>query len=434
MDEMKKTHFDVAGSSLALGVPFTKVDQEKRIVSGFATLDNVDTQGDVVTAEASLEAFKTGRSNLRESHTNIAVGKVVNFREEEYYHAEDDAMYKGIYVDAYISKGAPNVWEKVLDGTLAAFSIGGSVLESKSEFRKGANGEGKQVRVITKYALTELSICDAGANQLANVFSIQKVAGSNGETVVEGDVVEIDLRNVLYCKKDGRAIKTTLDSANCTICEEPMQNTGWFETTGNEEENVSKVKELVNKFNDSKKGGNTLEKEQEVKTHGDHPEDNETVDSASVENLSLEDATKTESDDQIIDVPAGEASAEEVKEIKSNDEVAKAISDFQGKIEDALKKGSEEQQEAIKSLEEKFTKSVTDFEEKFNSLNTEGAELKKRFDELQGKVENVEKNLGEVSKVTASKKSGDLGGESNNETIAKSTGSFWSGNFFSVDQ
>jgi len=444
--EIKKTHFDVAGPALQLTVPFAKVNEDKRIVSGFATLDNVDTQGDVVTAEASKEAFDKSRFNLRESHTNIAIGKVLNHREEEYYSADDDKVYRGIYVDAYISKGSPLVWEKVIDGTLQAFSIGGSVKESKSEIRKSADGKAHQVRVITKYDLTELSLCDAGANQLANVFSIQKVAGSDN-TVVEGEIVNIDIRNVLYCKTDGVAIKTTLEKTDCTICSRPMENIGWFETAG-DEENVAKVRQIVKSFKDSEEGGNEVADNEELH-HGDNEEVNATVDSASAEDLPVEEATKTESDDQIVDVPAGAEStepAEETTDEKSDedkaededkdttdDEIVKTISEFQDKIKETLEKGQREHKEALEGLEDKFAKTVDAFETKFNELRADGEGLRKKFDELSGKVETVEKSLGQVAKTTASKKSGDLGGSASENTITKSSGGTWGGSIFSVD-
>jgi hypothetical protein len=47
---IEKSHWSSDGESLHLSVPFTKVNREKRTVSGFATLDNVDQTGDVVTA------------------------------------------------------------------------------------------------------------------------------------------------------------------------------------------------------------------------------------------------------------------------------------------------------------------------------------------------------------------------------------------------
>ena len=47
---IEKSHWSSDGENLHLSVPFTKVNREKRTVSGFATLDNVDQTGDVVTA------------------------------------------------------------------------------------------------------------------------------------------------------------------------------------------------------------------------------------------------------------------------------------------------------------------------------------------------------------------------------------------------
>ena len=38
----------------------------------------------------------------------------------------------------YVSKGAPDTWEKVLDGTLTGFSIGGEINEASNEFVKDA--------------------------------------------------------------------------------------------------------------------------------------------------------------------------------------------------------------------------------------------------------------------------------------------------------
>ena len=76
---IEKSYWSSSGENIHLSVPFTKVNREKRTVSGFATLDNVDQTGDVVTSEASLKAFEGFRGNLREMHTPLAVGKVVSF-------------------------------------------------------------------------------------------------------------------------------------------------------------------------------------------------------------------------------------------------------------------------------------------------------------------------------------------------------------------
>ena len=51
---ISKAHWATSGDSVTLSLPFAKVDKERRIVSGFASLDNVDKQGDIVTSEASI--------------------------------------------------------------------------------------------------------------------------------------------------------------------------------------------------------------------------------------------------------------------------------------------------------------------------------------------------------------------------------------------
>ncbi len=82
---ISKAHWNSDGENLRLSMPFSKVDKERRIVSGFASLDNLDKQMDIVTAEASMKAFAKFRGNIREMHQPLAVGKMVNFKEDKYF-------------------------------------------------------------------------------------------------------------------------------------------------------------------------------------------------------------------------------------------------------------------------------------------------------------------------------------------------------------
>ena len=68
---ISKAQWTTDGNDIRLSMPLSKVDQEKRIVSGFATLDNIDKQADIVTPEASMNAFKKFRGNIREMHQPI---------------------------------------------------------------------------------------------------------------------------------------------------------------------------------------------------------------------------------------------------------------------------------------------------------------------------------------------------------------------------
>jgi hypothetical protein len=90
---MFKAHWDTEGDSVRLSLPFSKVDIQRRIVSGFATLDNIDKQNDIVTTEASVKAFSKFRGNIREMHQPSAVGKMVSFKEDKYFDPESKKFY-----------------------------------------------------------------------------------------------------------------------------------------------------------------------------------------------------------------------------------------------------------------------------------------------------------------------------------------------------
>jgi len=225
--DIQKTYWQNSESSMALHFPITKVNKEKRTVSGFATLDNLDRHGDIVTAEASKKAFERFRGNIREMHGASAVGKMVNFKEDNFFDPETNKKYNGIYVTAYISKGAQDAWEKCLDGTYSGFSIGGNIVDAKME--KSDDGTDSH-RVIHNFDLHELSIVDSPANQLSNFFSIQKMA--------EGIVTE----NVFWCKADEVASTTTATTKDCVVCGDSMTNIGWVEQADIEKlETIEKV-------------------------------------------------------------------------------------------------------------------------------------------------------------------------------------------------
>ncbi len=122
MTNLHKAFWHSEENNIKLSMPIAKVDKEKRMVSGFATLDNIDKQSDIVPTDVSVKAFERFRGNLREMHMPIAVGRVVSFKSDKFYNKEEDRFYNGVFVNAYISKGAQDTWEKVLDGTLSGFS------------------------------------------------------------------------------------------------------------------------------------------------------------------------------------------------------------------------------------------------------------------------------------------------------------------------
>lgn len=238
--EITKVHWTSEGDNVTLTMPLTKINQEKRLVSGWATLDSTDQQGDVLTAEASSRAFRRFRGNIREMHQPIAVGRLVDFREDEYFDEKTGESYRGVYVTAHVSKGAQDTWEKVLDGTLTGFSVGGKIIEDSKEFVRDASGAGKTVRFIKDYSLDELSLVDNPCNQHANLVSIEKMA--DGSTVITGDAVDTRAENIFYCPTDGISLTSEDESRTCYKCDTNMKVIGWLESNEpNKAEAVTKA-------------------------------------------------------------------------------------------------------------------------------------------------------------------------------------------------
>jgi hypothetical protein len=233
MIKFQETKTAISGNHLNFSTPISKIDVEKRMVHGFATLDNLDRQGDVVPLEASIKAFESFRGNIREMHQPISVGKVVSFKEETYFDAESNKSYNGIYVSAYVSKGAQDTWEKVLDGTLSAFSIGGEVHDSEDVYDEELN---KKYQVIKEYSLSELSLVDNPANQFANVISIEKGQGT-------GYLMKATIENVFWCRKDDVIQMSYGANKACPQCDKAMSNIGFVES--NDPEKTSVIKGII---------------------------------------------------------------------------------------------------------------------------------------------------------------------------------------------
>lgn len=196
--------------------PFQKINQEQRIVTGIATADNVDLADDIVNFDASVEAFSNWVGNIREMHSPIAVGKLVDWKSVPVEH--NGQMYRGIEVSVYISKGAENTWQKILDGTLRGFSIGGMVQDRKTKFMEKL---GRNINEIVRYTLGELSVVDNPCNP-AGMFAMIKSVDGQLEYVGE------NLQDVFYCEDDKYA-SIGADSA-CPACSEEMVIIGRTET------------------------------------------------------------------------------------------------------------------------------------------------------------------------------------------------------------
>lgn len=395
---------------MRLQMPITKYDVEKRLVSGFATLDNVDQHGDRVTKESSQKAFSEFRGNIREMHQPIAAGKLADFREEEFYDPKTAQKYTGVYVTAYISKGAQDTWEKVLDGTLSGFSIGGSIVDSSTEFNKDS---GENVRIIKDYSLTELSLVDSPANQFSNVFSITK---STDGDFMKGMIADTTIVNVFWCNKDEIAKQSKNDSEICFQCDNAMEQIGWFEKGQGDEENA--VRETIQKFlnkdkSETSEGGVSKMAEENVET--EKVAEEVPAETKETEVAPEEEVTTTEEEKK----PEGE-----FEEAPSEPDFEKMFNDLRGAVTDELAKSKEDISKVVEGVESQVSEVKKSFDEATSELRKDYAALSERLDAVKEQRQGVEKRLEALEAGTAIKKSNEVETAPEDTKIAKGV---WSG-------
>jgi hypothetical protein len=422
---INKASWTTDKDNLRLSMPIGKVDAERRIVSGFASLDNIDKQDDIVTAEASMKAFKNFKGNIREMHQPSAVGKMVSFKEDRYFDPNSKKFYNGVYVSAYVSKGAQDAWEKVLDGTYSGFSIGGNI----KSWDDGYNADlDKAIRIIKDYDLYELSLVDSPANQFASIISVEKVDGQN---VISGSSVDTVIENVFYDSENGIVLVSDSETAESPISGKDMENIGFVEKNDNEKANM--IKFLV----DSAKGISTIKITKEV---SQMTEATEVAADAVVENVDItpeaqpaevetpavvEDApaeVAVEKSDDGGAVPSAPVVEEEsvAPEVEAEPAVAKsdeAIVDAVAEIKNSLTNAFGDLAATIKSLNEQ----VEALSKSVDTVSTEVTQVKGQFNEFGKRVDAVEQD-------TAFRKSGDLGEIVQLEPV-KVQKSLWGGRF-----
>ena len=155
------------------------------VVAGYASVELVDKQGDLITREALRDAFKKYMaspeySNVQLAHSNIQVGSVI----PEYIdtqgkvwksEVDDVGMFVVVQLRDDIEK-AREVASEIRKGNLRGFSIGGQAFKrmNKSDSKHG------DYREISKLELHEVTICEKGINP-ESTFRIIKEDVSKGE-------------------------------------------------------------------------------------------------------------------------------------------------------------------------------------------------------------------------------------------------------------
>lgn len=379
----------VDSNQLRLGIPFSKIDKENRIVTGIATLDNMDSHGDVITAEASKAAFEAFRGNIREMHGSNPVGKLVSFREKQ-VPGDDGELYNAIEVDVYVSKAEPEVWTKITEGVFSGFSIGGSIKE-RSHHDDPDNKHGFK---ITSYDLFELSIVDNPANPMANVLAIQKSVDG-----VSGMVARTGILNIM------RKGNIVLLSENESL--DDFEYDGWIENTPEAIADVvekykdddkivglsEKIDKLLENYISTDKGGVTVSKDITEETETTE----EVAKAADIEEVEVEEV-------------ATEKSVDESKEILTalSEQIADLKDSFSKTVESAVDEAGETLKGDVDAIKTELSEQLEALTEKINDLG--------------GRVDSIENS-------TATKKSADVRSDVVDDEDDRDTDDFWRGGF-----
>ena len=334
------------------------IDTSQRIVVGFATLDNLDSSNDIVTAEASMKAFEQFHGNVRLMHESRPVGKVISSQPAVYFDPATGEEHSGIQVSVRISKAAEDVWTMCQDGTLSGFSIGGEVLKASKVY---SEQYGKAVKYIDDYRLTELSLVDSPANAFANITAIKK---SSDSFIEEGDQFYTTgkFSKVFEIKTEGgntMTIKKSIDETNDSgeIAEETNEVT---EAESKPEED--QVQEVV---------------EAEEKTAEDNPQEDAANEEANEEEAPGEEEKPAEDSvdiDEIVgrvleDIKAylTESSAELTQKLLEVNENLQKVLTTQSEISDDLQKTKEL---TTKSLDRDYSENLGEIEKRLEKISS----------------------------------------------------------------
>lgn len=169
------------------------------MIGGYASIEIVDKQNDLITLKALKEAVNKYMENpkfrnVMTNHSNVQVGEVV-----ESYRDKSGRLFKtevddvGFFVVIKLRddiEKAKEINRGIRKGSLRSFSIGGQALEKV----KKTNDEFGQYNEISKLELHEVTICEKGINPEAkfDILKQEKIKKVKNMTKIEKALAELD--------------------------------------------------------------------------------------------------------------------------------------------------------------------------------------------------------------------------------------------------
>ena len=178
---------------------FSILKSDNLVIGGYASIEIVDKQNDLITLDALQEATlkymdEKKFRNVMTNHSNVQVGEVLdNYRDKNgklwKTEVDDVGLFVVIKMREDIEK-AKEVSRGIRKGTLRSFSIGGQALSKKKQYHK----ELGEYSEIEKLELHEVTICEKGINPEAkfDILKMEKKTGENMTDKLEKALEELD--------------------------------------------------------------------------------------------------------------------------------------------------------------------------------------------------------------------------------------------------
>ena len=176
---------------------FTILKSDELVIGGYASIEMVDKQNDLITLNALDEAVKKYMGeqkyrNVMSNHSNVQVGEVV-----EKYRDKNGIIHKtgvddvGFYVVIKMRddiEKAKEISRGIRKGTLRSFSIGGQAI-SKKQRTSDDYGEYNE---IDRLELHEVTICEKGINPEAKFDILKSEVEKNMSEKLEKALEELN--------------------------------------------------------------------------------------------------------------------------------------------------------------------------------------------------------------------------------------------------
>lgn len=205
---------------------FQIMDEEKRLVSGWASVEVLDRQNDIVPTtemtKALLSLMDRGGTAIF-GHSNKPVAKILQW--EIATHPITKTL--GVHLIMKIFKDYEIddiIWDKIKKGEIKGFSIGATAKAEKRLIKDASNPTiPREIGVLHNLSLLEVSLVENPANQFALIDNINYFAKSDD---VKGETIEgkpqlsdrgADARIVQFSQHTGVGHPTKLGGASTKV-------------------------------------------------------------------------------------------------------------------------------------------------------------------------------------------------------------------------